>query len=291
MSIFRLSRRSVICPKYGIVGTEQNIDKLKPSIRKPWSRQELFILLNLYEKVPFGKFDQSNPVLIDIAARMGRTSGSVAMKLSNLASLDERLAARGIKGLSGASALDRAVWAEFHAHYETLAPESEAMLAQLVAGDRDAALDVRVDAIKLLPHPEGATESLSEVKVRRGQRFFRQAVMNAYGSRCAITGLGIRELLVASHIIPWSQAEVHRLDHQNGIALNALHDKAFDQGLITFDTDLRLVLAPSLRDHFANATVAQNFMAYEGTAMNIPAEAAGPKAEYLEWHRQHLFGR
>jgi putative restriction endonuclease len=268
---------------------EQRSTKHMSSTRKPWSRAELLVLLNLYEKIPFGKFDQSNPVLIDVATRMGRTPGSVAMKLSNLASLDERLAARGIKGLSGASALDRAVWAEFHEHYESLAPESEALLAQLVAGDSDAAVDVSVDAIKLLQRPEGPTEGTSEVKVRRGQRFFRQAVMNAYGSRCAITGLGIRELLVASHIIPWSKAEDHRLDPQNGIALNALHDKAFDQGLITFDTDLRLVIAPSLRDHFANATVAQIFKAYEGQPLSFPAEAAGPKAEYLEYHRNKVF--
>jgi putative restriction endonuclease len=262
-----------------------------PAARKNWTRDELLVLLNLYEKIPFGKFDQGNPVLIDVAARMERTPGSVAMKLSNLASLDDRLAARGIKGLSGASALDRAVWTQFHGNYETLVPESEALLAQLITGDSDVPVEVRTDVIKVLSRPEGPTEAISEVKVRRGQRFFRQAVMNAYGGRCAVTGLSIRELLIASHIIPWSEVEQHRLDPQNGIALNVLHDRAFDEGLITFDADLRLVLAPSLRDHFANATVAQHFQAFEGTALNIPAEAAGPKAEYLEWHRQHLFGR
>jgi hypothetical protein len=46
------------------------------------------------------------------------------------------------------------------------------------------------------------------------------------------------------------------LKKSNARPLNDLHDKAIDRGLITFDTDLRLVLAPSLRDHFANATVA-----------------------------------
>ena len=30
------------------------------------------------------------------------------------------------------------------------------------------------------------------------------------------------------------------IHHRNGIALNTLHDKAFDLGLITFDEDLRL---------------------------------------------------
>lgn len=259
--------------------------------RKPWSREELLILLNLYEKIPFGKFYQGNPVLIDVAQRMERTPGSVAMKLSNLASLDERLAARGIRGLSGASALDRQVWAEFHAHHEALAPESEALLAKLLTGDADSPIEVQPEAITVLRAPEGPTESTASVKVRRGQRYFRQAVLNAYNGRCAVTGLGIRDLLVASHIVPWNVAEQHRLDPQNGIALNALHDKAFDRGLITFDTDLRLVCAPSLRDHFADATVAQSFQAFEGKPLAIPAEAAGPKAEYLEWHRREVFER
>ncbi len=259
--------------------------------RKSWSREELLILLNLYEKIPFGKFDQGNPVLIDIAGRMERTPGSVAMKLSNLASLDARLAARGIKGLSGASALDRTVWAEFHQHQELLIPESEALLAVLLTGDADSPVEVEPEVIRVLRVPAGPTESTASVKVRRGQRFFRQAVLNAYNGRCAVTGLAVRDLLIASHIIPWNAAETHRLDPQNGIALNALHDKAFDRGLITFDPDLRLVCAPSLRNQFTNATIAHHFKAYEGHPLTIPAEAAGPKPEYLEWHREKVFGR
>jgi hypothetical protein len=61
--------------------------------------------------------------------------------------------------------------------------------------------------------------------------------------------------------------------------------------LRTFDTELRLVCAPSLRDHFADATVAQHFKAYEGKLLAIPVEAAGPKAEYLEYHRNTVFDR
>lgn len=59
--------------------------------------------------------------------------------------------------------------------------------------------------------------------------------------------------------------------------------------------------APSLRaclpklsegmDHFANVTVTQNFKAYEGQPLTFPAEAAGPKAEYLEYHRSEVFGK
>lgn len=78
---------------------------------------------------------------------------------------------------------------------------------------------------------------------------------------------------------------------RNGIALNALHDRAFDIGLITFDERLRLVCAPSLRDPFAHTTIAQHFQAYEGQPLAIPAEAAGPKPEYLEWPRLEVFGK
>lgn len=83
----------------------------------------------------------------------------------------------------------------------------------------------------------------------------------------------------------------HRLDPRNGIALNALHDRAFDCGLITFDEHLRLVCSSSLRDHYASATVAANFQAYEGKPLAIPAEAAGPRPEYLEHHRRNVFAR
>jgi putative restriction endonuclease len=132
---------------------------------------------------------------------------------------------------------------------------------------------------------------------------FRQAVLNAYNGRCAVTGLGVRDLLVASHIIPWNAAEQHRLDPQNGIALTpgqalgarcttrpSIPGQARD-GLITFDAELRLVCAPSLRDHFTSETVAINFKTYEGKPLAIPAEAAGPKPEYLAWHRAEVFGK
>ena len=76
-----------------------------------WTREELLVVLNLYEKLRFGQFHSRQPVIIEVAEKMRRTPGSLAMKLSNLASLDPKLQARGIAGLKGASNLDKAVWA------------------------------------------------------------------------------------------------------------------------------------------------------------------------------------
>jgi len=255
-----------------------------------WNREQLLIALNLYHKVAFGKFHKKNKMLVDISRRMGRTDSALPMKLSNMASLDPEFLKTGRKGLPGASNLDRAMWAEYHENLNELAPESEALLAKLVTGDAESPIEVQPDG-KVLRTPQGPTEGTASVKVRLGQRYFRQAVVNAYKGCCGITGLAVRDLLVASHIIPWNAAEQHRLDPQNGIALNALHDKAFDRGLITFDTEFRLVCAPSLRDHYGTEAIAQNFKAYEGQPLTIPAEAAGPKSEYLEYHRSEVFGK
>lgn len=90
-----------------------------------WTRDELLIALNLYHKLRFEQFDQRQPVIIEVAERLGRTSGSVAMKLSNLASLDPALKLRGIRGLEGASQLDRNVWDEFHAAPAEFIPLSQ----------------------------------------------------------------------------------------------------------------------------------------------------------------------
>ncbi len=95
---------------------------------KPWTYDELLMAMNLYCKLPFGQLRHGNPLIVAVAEKMGRTPSSLSMKLCNLASLDPNLKARGIKGLSGASAADRAVWEEFGNNWEALGVASEEKL-------------------------------------------------------------------------------------------------------------------------------------------------------------------
>src|SRR4029077_3782238 len=83
--------------------------------------------------------------------------------------------------------------------------------------------------------PVGEPDALATVKQRRGQEYFRDAVINNSGGICSVTGLAVRQLLVASHILPWATHPEHRLDVRNGLSLSRLHDAAFDCGLIAFD--------------------------------------------------------
>jgi putative restriction endonuclease len=125
------------------------------------------------------------------------------------------------------------------------------------------------------------------VKVRRGQQFFRQTVLNAYGIRCCITGINVPRLLVASHIKPWNDFPNERLNPQNGLCPSTLHDAAFDEGLITLDDWLKLVLNKRL--NFPHAALEQIFGQYEGKPIQLPNKIAEPHPALLEYHRAVIF--
>src|SRR4051794_12218506 len=96
-----------------------------------WTREELILAINLYCKLPFGRLHQRNPKIIELSNLIERTPGSVAYKLVNFASFDPSLKARGIKGASNASKLDKEIWNEFSSHWDILPYESEKLLARL----------------------------------------------------------------------------------------------------------------------------------------------------------------
>lgn len=91
-----------------------------------------------------------------------------------------------------------------------------------------------------------ATTRSAETTVRVGQELFRAALLN-YWKRCAVTSCCVEEVLVASHIVPWSQASDHeRMDVFNGLLLTPNLDRLFDQYLISFDDFGAIQIAPML---------------------------------------------
>lgn len=261
--------------------------------RVKWTRDELLVALNLYHKLTFGQMHARQPSVVALAKKLGRGANSLAMKLCNLASLDPALQMRGIRGLTGASALDRSVWNEFHANLAEAAPASEEAFRQLFDADEEKLVEVtphRGVVLRKSP-PRGPTETKATVKVRRGQEYFRQAVLNNFGGSCGVTGLAVRELLVASHILPWGKHEAERLNVRNGLCLSRLHDAAFDMGLITFDGELRLRLSSELKAELKQRAAAENFSAYEGEALRLSRDAVLPDEEFLAVHRAEIFRR
>ena len=246
-----------------------------------WTRDELLLVINLYYRIPFGRQDSRAIEVIEMARGLGRTPGSVAMKLNNLTSLDPDEQARGVKGLGGASRLDRQVWQEFHQDWQRLVIESEALRRNIWPDQSSLPNDAAPGAII-------ETETERTVKVRLAQSFFRRVVLSAYQAQCCVTGNPIAELLVASHILPWASYPEQRVNPRNGLCLSRLHDGAFDQGLISFDDDYRLILSKRLKDHFTNQNIRDNFAGYEGRALKMP-ERFYPDKAFLTGHRESVY--
>lgn len=243
-----------------------------------WTREEVLKVLALYCITPFGRFHRTNPDVVRLAGELGRTPSSIAMKLSNLASLDPTERARGVAGLDGASTLDRAVWKEFYGHWGTLADEIPS----------EQPVEVNVAAEPPLRVPEGPTSNERLVRVRRGQNFFRRAVLAAYSEHCCITGIAEPKLLRASHIVRWADSEEHRLNPANGLCLNALHDAAYEEGLIALDDDMRLLLSRRLSESIPKDVLSDSFERYEGRSITPPTRFA-PNPAFLRKHRTERF--
>ncbi len=180
----------------------------------------IHITFNLYCKIPFSKTVKTNPKVIEVANLIGRTPSSVAFKLGNFGSFDSELKKRGIVGLTNAGKLDKEIWDEFNTNWDNLAYESELLISKKL--DREIEKDVQIEISNI---PTGK-EKERLVRTRVNQSFFRASILSLYNQKCCITGLSIPDLLIASHVIPWSKDEKNRLNPRNGLCLNAMHDRA-----------------------------------------------------------------
>ncbi len=215
-----------------------------------WTRDELIIAYNLYRKIPFGRIHIHNPEIVSLAKALGRTPSAVSWKLANFASLDPSLKKRNITGASHGSKADLEVWNEFNGDWDRLAFESEKLLAQKMGRQIEDVLDVEVIYL-----PKTGVERETLVKIRVNQSFFRRSVLAAYNFQCCITGLEIPELLNASHIIPWAKDVANRVNPRNGLCLNAIHDRAFDRGLLTITPDFTVKISNSIKQEIPSNAV------------------------------------
>lgn len=122
------------------------------------------------------------------------------------------------------------------------------------------------------------TERRNLVKSRIGQGIFRQRLL-AHWKQCAVTGFSDTGLLVASHIKPWrSSSNSERLNGFNGLLLTPNLDKAFDTGLITFDSGGRIQISSRLKN-FSKLGIT--------TEMNV--ELSASHEPFMAFHRVNVF--
>ena len=251
-----------------------------------WTREETILAFELYCRTPFGKISQSNREIIELASLIGRTPSSVALKMHNLAHYDPRLRARNVSAMSHGSRLDPLVFDEYYKNLEELTYQASIIKNRLTG---ELLLENNRNDFSDIP-PGEYKEQL--IRTRLGQNFFRAAVLNSYGNRCCITGLSVPNLLIASHIKPWSQsdAKTERTNPQNGLCLNPFHDRAFDQGLITIDKNYQIIISSKLSEARMDDETQSWFMGYEGKTIILPDKFA-PGQDFIEYHNDVIFKR
>ena len=98
--------------------------------------------------------------------------------------------------------------------------------------------------IKRIPNE---TERKGLVTSRIGQGAYRKSVLFRWDFKCAVTNYNKADILIASHIVPWKDAtNEERLDVDNGILLSPNYDALFDQHLISFENNGKIILSKSL---------------------------------------------
>jgi len=250
----------------------------------PWTRDELVLALYLYCQIPFAQTKASNPEVVKLAHTIHRSPASVARKLGNFGAFDPILAKQGITGLTHVSKADAAIWNEFSCDWGRLVAYSQQLLAEIDEQHQPIAAEEFI--VSRLPIDAGATRT---VTVRLSQAFFRRSVLASYGAICCMCGIDQPTLLVASHIIPWAINEVARPDPCNGLCLCALHDRAFDCGMVmVHPSDLTLHFKDKLLSS-TNPAVRLYLASLENQRIRLPSRFM-PNPEYLAWHADNVYG-
>jgi putative restriction endonuclease len=252
--------------------------------RNDWTREQVLAGLHIYLQLNYGQLHARNPQIKELAGWIGRTANSVALKLCNLASLDPAVIASGRKGMDSASKVDKAVWAELLGSWDATVVEAASIYDRLATSyglDLADELEVELPPVEL-----GRTRSAT-VQVRVNQARFRKSVLVGYNNTCCISGLQDDRLLIASHIVPWREDHNNRLNPQNGLCLSALHDRAYDQGLITVLPDYTVRVSAKLKAKSADAFLQESLLRFDRASIRLPTRLA-PAPNFLTWHATHF---
>ena len=179
--------------------------------------------------------------------------------------------------------MDKMVWAEYSSAGDELVEEATDVF--LNCFDFEEPLSDELKETIGIDLPEGK-EREAIVSMRMNQEFFRNTLLANYNSRCCLTGLSNKTLLVATHIKPWkvSGPKTERLAPDNDLLLNALHDKAFDRGLITITKDLKIMVS-SVVEH--ETPEDEYLWRYNGEQIALPKRFA-PRAEFMGGFSKNL---
>jgi putative restriction endonuclease len=172
-----------------------------------------------------------------------------------------------------------------------------------VIGDDPQALAFRVEAddpLSALTAGEGSEIAFGgearrryvtvAIKRRLHQVAFRQRVLNAYRTACAVCRLRHEELLDAAHILPDTHPRGAPIV-PNGVSLCKLHHAAFDRNILGVHPDLQIEIRIDILREEDGPMLVHGLQQFQGARITVPRESRlQPNREFLE-ERYALFQR
>lgn len=251
--------------------------------RNLWTDDEMILVLDLYFKLPFGRLNRRTHEVKELAKLIRRTDSSVAFRLVNYAACDPYILETGRHGMDAGRGKCLPYWNEYAHKKELLFLKAQEIKARLHNITLEEQLFLKAEDFY------GSTREVT-IQQRVNQFAFREMILSNYENRCALTGIDIPELLVASHIVPWSVDESNRLNPSNGICLSPLYDKMFDRGYIGIREDYTVELSKELKQNIRKDYYDEHVAIIEDRRLIMPVEHA-PNLDFLEYHYNNIFSR
>ncbi|EOH95245.1 HNH endonuclease [Enterococcus pallens] len=136
----------------------------------------------------------------------------------------------------------------------------------------------KIDSTESLCLKQHEVESITKQRVTQGH--FRSQLLRR-SPECQICGIKYRQVLIASHIIPWTcSSDENKIDIENGLILCAQHDRLFDKGLITFNKDGYIQISSLI-----SSSDYEKLQILDCQKLEVSKKMA----ENLDYHRQNIF--
>lgn len=169
--------------------------------------------------------------------------------------------------------------------YQTFEPQE--IEANAIADRLTNGKDVSAELLEHFDITKEGKDQVGKTKVRIRQTYYRKMIVSLYGGKCCVTGLDVPKLLRASHIIRWADDKENRMNPENGLCLSGTYDLAFDQHLISFDEDYRMIVGNEISEHFTNTVTREYFKKFVGKKIAMPSKFL-PSQIFLQAHRELL---
>ena len=139
-------------------------------------------------------------------------------------------------------------WYVFH-HRKSLGVNFPNQVVKIKYFDEKEKIVIKKTDIKVHSNFDLVDSSKSKIKQltqkeRKGQASFRKNILHIYNGACAVTGIKQKEVLEAAHIQTYINEESNHI--QNGICLRVDIHKLFDNGLLSIDSNHRVVISSLL---------------------------------------------